>query len=203
MNKGMKELSDQSFQGFRNHVIKDFDISIDTAVQIRKRAPSMVTPPPPAKRSVSQTPASAQSAVDTVTRRVPVSPEKPKVVLNMPKYNERKNAGKVLVKFNPENLPKLESSGDCKIKCEIKTEFETNVTKPYRFMFTPLEEKSKVLDEHLISFGEEIMEKFNNEAEIEAVGVPRQEKVTCVGRICNEVSCLIPSSQPFFITIFY
>jgi hypothetical protein len=58
-------------------------------------------------------------------------------------------------------------------------------------MFTTLEERAKILDDQLVTMGEEIMESClggDDVAELEAVGVPRQDKVTCVGRICNEVS---------------
>ena len=76
-----------------------------------------------------------------------------------------------------------------KARCLISLDFPTNVTQAYRHMFTTLEERARILDDHLASMGEDIVDFLGSEgvAELEAVGVPRQELVTCVGRICNEV----------------
>mmetsp|Transcript_38557 Transcript_38557/g.115710 ORF Transcript_38557/g.115710 Transcript_38557/m.115710 type:complete len:512 (-) Transcript_38557:165-1700(-) len=76
-------------------------------------------------------------------------------------------------------------------------------------MFNPPEDRAEALDDRLVEMGEVLMEKFgirasdggseedredgNEEEEedgklapLEAVGRPRQTKVCCVGRICNE-----------------
>ena len=109
----------------------------------------------------------------------------------MPSYEERTGVGKVVVAYHPKHAFKAEHiPATGKPRCTISTDFETNLTKAYRHMFTPLEERARILDDHLMSLGDKIMESLATEdvADIEAVGVPRQDKVTCVGRICNEVS---------------
>jgi hypothetical protein len=68
-------------------------------------------------------------------------------------------------------------------------------------MFTPLEERAKALDQHLVDMGEVMVERYglgkqdeDNEtgiAGLEAVGVPRQDMVCCIGRVCNAVRASI------------
>jgi len=78
-------------------------------------------------------------------------------------------------------------------RCIIDTQpffGDTNVTQPYRHMFTTLEEKANLsrLDDWLVTRGEALLERLPEDfAQVEAVGVPRQDTITCVGRICNEV----------------
>lgn len=101
-----------------------------------------------------------------------------------------------------------------KRKCVVSHScFPTNVRKPYRHAFTTLEERSNALNDRLEEMGDYMKERYGlgNEdgggdengrdesrgdgesggavAGLEAVGVPRQEKVCCIGRICNSVSC--------------
>jgi len=70
----------------------------------------------------------------------------------------------------------------------------------YRYMFTPPEERAKALDAHLVEIGDIMKERYGLRGEeegeageagktiapLEAVGVPRQAKVCCIGRICND-----------------
>lgn len=201
LNTKVTELTDLSFQAYRNAVIKDYDSAIISRPGLGKRhGLPMVTPD--AKRLQHLHPSddtrNPTSAIDAIasTRRVSVSPNKALAphqdpAIQMPSYEERTGVGKVVVAYHPKQALKAEhvpASG--KPRCTISTDFETNLTKAYRHMFTPLEERARILDDHLMSMGDKIMESLDSEdvADIEAVGVPRQEKVTCIGRICNEVS---------------
>ena len=173
--------------------MKEADFALDTAVISRPKREGlpMVTPPP--KRQ------SPNTTLESPTqRRVSVSPQKnpvtPKTLL-LPSYNERQGAGNVVTVFNPNNLPSTTTRpSDSKHRCVVSAPYDTNVKKPYRHMFTPIEERARVLDDQLANMTEEMMETFgigkesSNRAELEAVGVPRQEKICCVGRICNEVT---------------
>jgi DNA polymerase alpha subunit B N-terminal len=132
-----------------------------------------------------------------------------------PKYNERTGAGKVMQTFNPSNLEaaavESTSSRNGGPKCRISYDgFDTNVKSSYRHMNTPLEERAVALDQHLVDLGQAMVERYGlagkevNDGEdeqaggdtstetagiasLEAVGVARQEKVCCLGRICNAV----------------
>jgi hypothetical protein len=196
---------------------------------------AMVTPPPSKRHNLGGGGAGA-SAVDAVAAKTPaaaagspstkaaasITPAPPTAVkpLRAAKYGERTNVGQTVATFNPSNLAEYAASAADDMedgpnpRCTIDATLDgaaDNVTKPYRYMFTPLEERAKALDDHLVGLGEEIMERFDIKAEtgkkdasnkaddakegdadkaiapLEAVGVPRQEAVCCIGRICNEV----------------
>ena len=198
LNKKVSELTDLSFQAYRNAVIKDYDTAVISRPGLGKRhGLPMVTPE--AKRFHNAPATDAQtSAVDAIahnSRRVSFSPNKMVVseqlpVMQMPSYEERTGVGKVVVSYHPKKvLPVEHIAASGKPRCLISLDFGTNVTQAYRHMFTTLEERARILDDHLASMGEDIVEFLGSEgvAEVEAVGVPRQEQVTCVGRICNEV----------------
>lgn len=127
-------------------------------------------------------------------------------------YHDRTNRGKVVYTYNPANLEAWTVSETATSpssrsipKCRIDASFPSNVSEPYRHMFTTLDERALALDHHLVQLGNAIATKYNivaasdydNEddaaaassdiAPLEAVGVPRQEKVCCLGRICNSV----------------
>jgi len=123
-------------------------------------------------------------------RRVSVSPEKvlpvttarssAVVVLNLPKYEERtgvewSGVGKVVVSSRPKAttaktkatttalpLDRNVTPGTKIPRCIIDTEpfGDTNVTQPYRSMFTTLEEKSNRLDDWLVTQGETLLERL-------------------------------------------
>jgi hypothetical protein len=196
LNTKATELTELSFQAYRNAVIKDYDTAVISRPGLGKRQGlPMVTPDAKRLQQLATTPTSAVDAIASA-RRVSVSPNKlvapnQAPVIQMPSYEERTGVGKVVVAYHPKHAFKVEHiPATLKPRCTISTDFETNLTKAYRHMFTPLEERARILDEHLMSMGEKIMESLDSEdvADIEAVGVPRQDKVTCVGRICNEVS---------------
>jgi hypothetical protein len=223
LNKNLTTLNEHSLPGFQLALSKDSNKSsfaLDTGAVVsrpmlgKRQSPNTdgeslpsVTPPS-SKRSNVTFPDSTYSAVDAIAskRRVSLSPAPPKLLADsppstLPKYGERKEAGKVVVTFNPNKLEATESSSatpaSSSPKCNVSTEFVTNVQEPYRHMFTPMEERAKALDQHLVDLGEVMVERYGlgkqdeeNEtgiAGLEAVGVPRQDVVCCIGRICNAV----------------
>lgn len=196
LNKNVAELNDITIRAFRASVHKDAPCSTETAVITRtclsKRSglPMVI---PPSKRVHSgplTTPISAMDAVSRASMSPLIIPGQ------ISTYNERTGAGKVILTFNPRNLVKAVTPILTTPRCNVNTSFATNLTKPYRHMFTPLQEKARVLDNHLVSMGEEIVNHYakgqeGGIAETEAVAVPRQDKICCIGRICNEVSELV------------
>ena len=200
LNKNVHELTDYTFQAYRSVVTKQADddgaaVVSRPALGKRHGSTNMVTPPN--KRSVrgggDVTPL---SAVDKVaSNRVSLSPNKvtphpATPAVNLPTYGERMNAGQVLVTFNPQDLEPAEPATTH--RCVVSSSFPTNVEKPYRHMFTTLEERANALDQHLTNMGEMLVERYeigkdDGIAPLEAVGVPRQDKVCCIGRVCNEV----------------
>ena len=109
--------------------------------------------------------------------------------------------------YNPKELVAVEQSDNSKRKCVISTDFETNVKAPYRHMFTVLEERAAVLEKELLEKHEEFAETYNfgseQIADLEAVGVPRQDKICCIGRICNAVSNFSMQWQLFVANLFF
>lgn len=224
LNKNVTVLNDHCFPAYRLALIKDSGSAVPTqetssgAVVSRPSSASKRKTPtsdgslpsvtPPSKRFNVTFEDTTISAVDSIAsnRRVSLSPAPPGILQetrssSLPKYGERQGSGKVVATFNPNKLEATEPTATSKSipKCNVSTEFATNVQEPYRHMFTPLEERAKALDQHLVELGEEIVERYGlgkqdeeNEtgiAGLEAVGVPRQDMVCCIGRICNAVSC--------------
>jgi hypothetical protein len=224
LNKNLTALDDHNFAGYQLALSKDSDnssFSMDTGAVVSRpnlgkrqsRSPSntdgesLPSVTPPSKRFNVTFDDSTYSAVDAVAsnRRVSLSPAPPGIlsqtpISTLPKYGERKDVGKVVVTFNPNKLEAAESTSAISSapKCTVSTDFVTNVQEAYRHMFTPLEERAKVLDQHLVDMGEVMVERYglgkqdeDNEtgiAGLEAVGVPRQDMVCCIGRVCNAVS---------------
>jgi hypothetical protein len=122
------------------------------------------------------------------------------------KYDDRKSVGQVVATYKPQNeltTPPSITRSSSSPKCSLEyVSFSTNVREPYRHMFTTLDERADALDQHLVERGEEMVDRYNlgaaeedgqgDVAPLEAVGVPRQESICCIGRICNAVSCLVP-----------
>lgn len=203
LNKGVEELDSHTFQSYHSDVMKraEQDGAVVSRPALGKRSSnssSLVTPPN--KRAANmQTPV---SAVDKVamsnSNRVSLSPNKvtphgpTTPAVNLITYGERKNAGQVLVTFNPNDLPPIVTDESNTKRCIVSSSFSTNVEKPYRHLFTTCEERAQALDAHLEKMGEKMVERYeigkdDGIAALEAVGVPRQDTVCCIGRVCNEV----------------
>jgi hypothetical protein len=129
-------------------------------------------------------------------------------------YTERTNAGQVVLAY-PSNRTSTTDRRNTKTgtRCTISSSHEKigryNITKPYRHMFTTMEDRAVALEQLLVAQKEAIIENHglsttaysnhnNNSndsddnltgafAPLEEVNVARQEKVVCIGRICNEV----------------
>jgi hypothetical protein len=116
-------------------------------------------------------------------------------------YGERQGSGKVVVSFNPsertiaptsESVSSTTGTARTRPKCTISTNFDTNVTEPYRHWFTVLDDRAMALDlqlqQHSDMFNEQNNFGSDQIAAIEVIGIPRQETICCIGRICNAVS---------------
>lgn len=198
LNKNVSELTDHTFQSYRSQLIKDSETSSavtkNSAVQSRgakRQATNMVTPPT-AKRPNQQQQRPEQtttgaSSVDSVGRNDLTSPRR---AVKLPSYNDRTRVGQIVASFNPTGLPPI-APNTKSVNCVISQD-DQNLRKSYRHMFTTMEERSRALEDHLTTLSNEIISLHgisdgeNGIAPLEQVNVPRQDKVTCVGRICNE-----------------
>lgn len=200
LNRNVNTLDEHSFTSYRQSLVKESEINAEPvgAVTLSKRG-ALPSVTPPAKRA--HTPSHhTPSALDAVFsgRRVSLTPAPPQLSQtsnsNLPKYGDRQNAGKVVTTFNPRNLESL-AVKEHRRRCTVSYDFDTNVSKPYRHMFTTLEERANALERQLVEMEDELIQTLGLDTEgemglapLEQVGVPRQEKITCIGRVCNAVS---------------
>jgi hypothetical protein len=141
------------------------------------------------------------------------------------KYGTRTDSGKIISSFTPSNLTRAtRQKNQLGPKCTLSSvEFNTNVRESYRHMFTTIDERSAALEKHLQYVGDYMIDRYNlgtlecrsendisvtndDIAGIEEVGVPRQEKVCCIGRICNSVSLIIDlflQASKYLLTTFH
>lgn len=202
LNQQVDELTEHTFQGYRTEVMKQSGQEgavVSRSALGKRQASTMVTPPNKRVQgtSLNTTPVSAVDKVASSRNRMspnkvtPHGPSPPTV--NIISYGERKNAGQVLVTYNPNDLEPVTQEDSSKPRCIVSSDdFSTNVQTPYRHMFTTLEERAVALDDHLNEMGNAMVQRYeigkdDGIAALEAVGVPRQDKVCCIGRICNEV----------------
>jgi DNA polymerase alpha subunit B N-terminal len=115
-------------------------------------------------------------------------------------YGERQGAGKVVVSYTPSSRTdspttavdgSATSNNKGRPKCIISTAFDTNALEPYRHWFTVFEDRSMALDLQLRQHSDFFDTHYNFGSEqiaaLEAIGIPRQETICCIGRICNAV----------------
>ena len=159
LNQGAKTLDDASFPSFRLALIKLSEVAV------AKRATPDAPPVP--------------SVTPNKKLRPTISDKS-----HLPQYNARKNVGAVVASFNPQLDPIEANDKPCSIDVAC---FETNVPESYRTHFTTLDERARVLEDQLEQAMDLFAEKLDDSIPWEAVGVPRQEKIRCVGRICNSV----------------
>ena len=204
LNRNLQSLDEHCFESFRAAIMKYADNAPKSEPDTVISRPSKRTPPPsvtpPAKRQQQQQGSAGNT--DNQARRISLSPDAP---TSAPKptllYEERKSAGQVVHTYNPNEI----AEDDRREKpltvqrCQISVNtFPNNVDKKYRHMNTTIDEKARVLDKHLNDMGDKMAERYglgvrpegSNADEavagLEAVGIPRQEPVCCIGRICNE-----------------
>ncbi|VEU38338.1 unnamed protein product [Pseudo-nitzschia multistriata] len=190
-------------------------------------AATMVTPTSSTKRQKQQSPDDlVTSSVDRVAidgNAVP-SPVRSgtgvatvssttKKPINLPKYEERTKVGHVVASYPAGSTRSERDSDAARCPCVLTTSSEGdakeddfgadvtrfNIAKPYRYMFTTMEDRADALQRHLVRMKDAIVEDINTEtakkmstkqddvaASFEEVNVPRQDPSTCIGRICNE-----------------
>jgi hypothetical protein len=204
LTKHISELTSHTFEAFKTQVYKHSEFTplsatCDGAVQSRnvKRQASLVTPPT-AKRPATPNTKGSDSSIDSVAIKNSTSPVATARPANpLPKYEERTKAGQIVATFNPKEWPSITAGAPPKShRCAIQSdEFRnSNVTEPYRHMFTAISDRAQALEIQLQTMGKNIVDKFgisdgeNGIAPLEQVNIPRQEPVCCVGRICNEVT---------------
>eukprot|EP00548_Thalassiothrix_antarctica_P012684 CAMPEP_0194169748 /NCGR_PEP_ID=MMETSP0154-20130528/4418_1 /TAXON_ID=1049557 /ORGANISM="Thalassiothrix antarctica, Strain L6-D1" /LENGTH=611 /DNA_ID=CAMNT_0038881287 /DNA_START=61 /DNA_END=1893 /DNA_ORIENTATION=- len=191
MNRKVTDLTKDCFEGYRKQVLKDFGDNEDSVVISRlpqKRANNdIATVTPNKKRLVTDDEGPLDRSIPNSVSSS-ISPKKVLMPAVYKSYDDREGVGKIVASYRPKEkkLPDSLERSDESQRCTISTDFDTNVTKVYRHMNFPLDERANILEEHLVKTGEAIFSQYKGDAEIEAVGVPRQDKVICIGRICNE-----------------
>eukprot|EP00536_Pseudo-nitzschia_multiseries_P004184 jgi/Psemu1/318366/estExt_fgenesh1_pm.C_680015 len=227
LNKqNLTELTMHQFEAYKNELIKTSSTApipdappTSSSGADSPRGATLVSRKETGKREVTMvTPLSSGSkrpngAPPNVVHRAPA---------NLPKYDERTNVGQ-LVASHPSDRSRLRkneaSPNTRRSRCVLTTSSETvadvdtdtntdanvdvtrhNITKPYRHMFTTMEDRAAALEHHLVRMKEAIGSDIRSETErkttttttsdlpapLEEVNVPRQDPSTCIGRICNE-----------------
>jgi hypothetical protein len=115
------------------------------------------------------------------------------------KYDERAASGSTVATYEAPNLLPTSSSNSTRQtrpKCSIATAAFGDtlpLAAPYRHMFTTLDQQAAALEGQLTEFSQTLVKSLEPQemAAVEAVGIPRQEPVTCLGRICSSVRVLL------------
>lgn len=214
LTKNVNVLDDVSFAAYRSSLSglagENNNRVVGTSSAKRKAGPNSVTPTPnktkvKRENEQQQQPATPSSSA-LAGKNILITPTK------TPTYKERTNQGAVVSTYNPHNLPAAAaSSNGSHVSASIQYHpAASHPTKSYRHMFTPLEARAQVLEDRLATMTEQIQEansddtavkqeadafaaSVNDSTEWAPVGVPRQNTVRCVGRICNEVRMLLLS----------
>lgn len=212
VTKNVSVLDDVSFAAYRSSLAglagDNNNRVVGTSFAKRKASPSSVTPTPnksKVKREQLATPSSSSSTPTTAgSKNILITPTK------TPTYQERTSRGEVVSTYNPHGLPtaaasRLSSDDDGHIAASIQYHpSSSHPTKSYRHMFTPLEARAQVLEERLTMMSDKFQEAHSESDEVAVkqenalyadaadssiwapVGIPKQNTVRCVGRICNE-----------------
>lgn len=108
-------------------------------------------------------------------------------------YDQRTGSGQIMASYAPrdsaQTVDSLTAGAATVIKrpCQIDYNEEdfVNITQPYRFMFTSLDERALALERHLLHLQKKMCSAFNiPEDNLQPVGTPSQDFVWCCGRIC-------------------
>lgn len=187
------------------------DKSSAVRVTAYKRDMSSVVITPAHLNNKKRPTSSSSDSTSSDSRRVSLSPSATKIsfsstattLSSVPQvtYGIRQGAGKVIVSFNPSARPiaptsaiiaDITSTSKRQPKCTISTKFDTNVSEPYRHWFTVLDDRAMALDWQLQQHSDMFNKQYNfgsdQIAALEVIGIPRQETICCIGRICNAVS---------------
>lgn len=222
-NKNIPALDDTCYQAFRSELVKKSSAaplshnSGAVVTKTRTSLPNHVTPD--SKRLRSSAPTEEISPRHSIAPQIKtedfsLSPgpfprstkeESGASVTSKAKYTERKGAGSVVATYRPTRpLPSItlrtSPSNPCKIDYQL---FETNLLKPCRYLFTTADERCKALDENFEELRQAMIARYNfgvedegDAAPLEAVGIPRQDKICCIGRICNSVRVIRSHNEP-------
>ena len=223
LTKKVNTLDTHSFPAFRLKLIKDVDnpLALATIVNDDKNSAVRVTATKRDMSSAVITPAhlnnkkrpSSNSSESTSSdfRRVSFSPSAAKLSFSSTtttsSFGDRQGSGKVVVTFNPSARTvtptspietKATGTLERRPKCAITTTFDTNVTEPYRHWFTVMDDRALTLDlqlqQHTDMFNKQYNFGSDQIAALEVIGIPRQETICCIGRICSAVSLIIIST---------
>jgi len=165
----------------------DFDSQLEHVVA---KASSVTSP------MVSNLTSSQSSNVVTPSKSASVSSSQSTSSDQQNAYANRKNAGEIILTYNPNNLDRITASASAETNVKITYPFGS--LKPYKYMTD--KDRSSALNSHLTSFQTKICDQImdhltsdqkkemeeNGETLVEFVGVPRQATQFNVGRICNE-----------------
>ena len=191
-------------------IVNDDKNSAVRVTAYKRDMSSVVITPAHLNNKKRPTSSSRSQSESSDSRRVSLSPSAPMLSFSstvttsttVPHlvYGERQGAGKVVVTFNPSertvaptSVIDINTIGATKIrpKCVISTNFDTNVSEPYRHFFTVLDDRALALDAQLQQHADMLNKQYNfgsdHIAELEVIGIPRQETICCIGRICNAV----------------
>jgi DNA polymerase alpha subunit B len=104
-------------------------------------------------------------------------------------YATRTNAGQRVVDYNPGKVGRRgavePSTARAGLRCAVAPLREVGAVERYRFMFTPLEERSRLLEAGLQHLQNDIV-AAHSLGELTPVGIPCQEEVTVAGRVVCE-----------------
>jgi DNA polymerase alpha subunit B len=182
LTKNQRSLDAHSFAGFRQRLIQSShampDISSSTTTPAKTAVVAMEVTPPSENRRVSLESTTTSSSPAAARYR----------------YESRTGSGQVVLNYTASLYQKDDKidTSDAILPVEWKS-IATNLVQPVRHMFCPPDQRARVLNQILHDLGTQIMEQLSgNEDEmndhaavapLEVVGVPRPEKITCVGRI--------------------
>jgi DNA polymerase alpha subunit B len=107
-------------------------------------------------------------------------------------FLNRENRGQVVSKLNetlPQRGPFQKSSSlplgrRCQVQLKNLSDF-SNLLESYRYMFTPLEERAKSVEDHLSALQEQMMASIEL-TELSSLGTPSQSSVWVCGRVCKD-----------------
>jgi hypothetical protein len=209
VNNKVSELTDLSFMSYRTLVLKEYDTAVITRPGLNKRhGLVMVTPDAKRKQSDSSRGNQRLNENSSASKRVSFTASKEEQeIMKTPSYDERTGVGKVVTFYRPKKTLKSKERLPLsdRRRCIVSIDFPTNVKKRFRHMFTTLDDRARILDEILNQMADDMITNLGGEniAPLEAVGIPRQDVVTCIGRICNEVRAhqlVYISQKPNIIT---
>ncbi len=105
-----------------------------------------------------------------------------------PSYSHRQGSGAVVATFSNLTLANTSPLSEPTISKVDSSAFSSwNISSDFRYGYTSLKERAAALDYQLCKLSSQIvLNRLPPEAIVEPVGVPQQQPVYCIGRVCNE-----------------